>query len=114
MFAAFATTPFQSRSSTRLSPLLHCLPQLDTANLGGLHASKMPADVPQCVRTFWPVTKQLWILMKEKELNSTPSSNWLVWIPHPNKSLCSVIWRLPSDMGWDRGPCLKCGSIPRL
>ena len=52
--------------------------------------------------------------MKEKELNFTPSSNWLAWIPHPNKSLCSVIRKLPSDMGWDSGPCLKCESIPRL
>ena len=52
MYAAFATILFQSRSSTRLSALLHFLPQLDTANLGGLRVSKMPADVPQCVRTF--------------------------------------------------------------
>ncbi len=52
MFAAFAMIPFQSRSWTRLSPLLHFLPQWDTANLGGLRVSKMPADVLQCVRTF--------------------------------------------------------------
>ena len=52
MFGAFAMILFQRRSSTRSSPLLHFLPQLDTASLGGLRVSKMPADVLQCVRTF--------------------------------------------------------------
>ena len=52
MFGAFAMILFQRRSSTRLSPSLHFLPQLDTANLGGLRVSKMPADVLQYVRTF--------------------------------------------------------------